>query len=94
MTVYGRDHRGGFTRDIDQDGCCGPPIHRAIIYRCQHDQRRWGWHAKHQGQQYGNRTGGAETGQYTDHGPNQAAAKGDHQIKRGEGNAETVEKTV
>ena len=82
VAVEARHHRGGFTRNVDQDRGDGAAVHRAVIDRRQHDDGAGRVELEGERDQDRCARGGAQAGQHPDQCPEQAADEGEEQVRR------------
>jgi hypothetical protein len=88
MAVDGRHHRGGLTRDVDEDRGGRAAILRAVIDAGQHDQRGCRTEAECQWQQHRDRRDRADAGQHADQGAEKHPDETVGQVVRRDGDAE------
>ena len=83
IAVQGGDHRGRFTRQIDQDGGGGAAVLGSVVDAGQHDQGGDRRQDKGDGQQHGDGGGRAETGQHADQGAEKDTRQAVQQVGQG-----------
>jgi hypothetical protein len=82
VAVKRRDHRGGLTRHVDQDGRGRSAVLGAVVDAGEHDQRRDRREGEGHGQQHGDRGRRPESGQHADQRSKKDAGEAVQQVRQ------------